>query len=175
MGFPGTSEKTRYKPVEPIEFYWTPVSTCFSCCRLSEGAGVKLTEKAGDGIESVARSLVHHFSRYLKDLGVASSSILFNHRSCQQPDPFSLGFRRFSRRIPGKNGKGIPRKEGSCSPYLPKKRKVKPGCQDQDFMVVGPQKQSSPKAQYQARVVHFRRYPSLAKRLWKSKVNLFGP
>ena len=37
----------------------------------------------------------------------ADSSILFNPRSFQ-PDPFSLNFRRFSRkiRIPAKNGKG---------------------------------------------------------------------
>ena len=35
-----------------------------------------------------------------------SFSILFNHRSLQKPNPFSLGFRRLERRISGKNGKG---------------------------------------------------------------------
>ena len=32
-------------------------------------------------------------------LGVDSLSILFNHRSFQKPDPFSIGFRRSSRKI----------------------------------------------------------------------------
>ena len=43
-------------------------------------------------------------------LGGDSFSILFNHRSFQKPDPFSLGFRRFYRKKdPGKNGEGAPR------------------------------------------------------------------
>ena len=42
-------------------------------------------------------------------LSVDSFSILFNHGSFQKPDPFSLGFWRFSRKIPGKNGEGTPR------------------------------------------------------------------
>ena len=42
-------------------------------------------------------------------LGVASFSIPSNHRSFRKPDPFPLGFRRFSRRIPGKNGEGSTR------------------------------------------------------------------
>ena len=44
-------------------------------------------------------------------VGFDSLSILFNHRSFQKPDPFSLGFKGgfLERRIPGKNGEGSPR------------------------------------------------------------------
>ena len=38
------------------------------------------------------------FLRAGNSLGVDSVSILFNHPSFQQPDPFSLKFRRFSRK-----------------------------------------------------------------------------
>ena len=38
-------------------------------------------------------------------LGVDSFSILFNHPYFQQPDPFSLGFRRFSKKDPWKEWK----------------------------------------------------------------------
>ena len=42
-------------------------------------------------------------------LGGDSLSILFNHRAFQKPDPFSLGFRRFSRKKdPSKNLEGTP-------------------------------------------------------------------
>ena len=50
--------------------------------------------------------------KHLLFLGVDSSSILFNHRSFQKADPFSLGFRRFSRKIRSpwvQNGEGTPR------------------------------------------------------------------
>ena len=41
--------------------------------------------------------------------GVDSSSILFNHRSSKTCTSCSLGFWRFSGRMPGKNGEGSPR------------------------------------------------------------------
>ena len=50
-------------------------------------------------------------------LGVDSFSILFSHRSFQEPDPFPRGCGGFLvRRIPGKNGEVTPRIVGDVDP-----------------------------------------------------------
>ena len=57
-------------------------------------AAVGVTDR-GEGGPLAAHDVL---SEWAAILGVDSLSILFNHRSFQKPDPFSLGFRRFSRR-----------------------------------------------------------------------------
>ena len=69
----------------------------------------KLKQVAGIGTTPLAvfcfLAGVGCYAAVVKVLGVDSLAILFNHRSFRKPDPFSPGFRRFSRkiRIPNKN------------------------------------------------------------------------
>ena len=66
--------------------------------------------------------------------GVDSFSIVSNHRSfLQKPDPFSLGFRRFSggfleRRIPGMNGEGTSTPCGTSFSFFDMEKKVLGRC-----------------------------------------------
>ena len=65
----------------------------------------------------------------VRSLGVDSFSILLNPSFVSKPDPFFFWrFRRFSRRIPGKNGEGTAR--SSISPPGPRQLGLVDGRQD---------------------------------------------